>query len=183
MTDSIDRARAAVDTWLRDAVIGLNLCPFAARPYRAGEIRIHVSEAGELEEAAFDAIEAAFELLETPPETTRTTLVVFPSALSDFSDYLDAADVVRATLSDAGADGILQVATFHPDYQFADSEPDDVENYTNRAPFPILHILREDDVTEAVEAHPDPEAIPERNIEKMRELGLDAIRKLWRHFR
>ncbi|MGM0558455.1 MAG: DUF1415 domain-containing protein [Myxococcota bacterium] len=182
MSSTSERVHDTVDAWLREAVIGLNLCPFAAKPYRGGETLIVVSDASRLEDAVFDAVQAAFELMETPPNETRTTLVAFPSALHDFDEYLDAADALRATLQDAGASGVLQVATFHPDYQFADTEPDAVENYTNRAPYPILHILREDDVTEAVESHPNPEAIPERNIEKMREMGREALEDLWDDF-
>lgn len=182
MSSTSQKAREAVDAWLREAVIGLNLCPFAAKPYRAREIRLEISDAAGLEDAVFDAVQAAFDLLETPPENTRTTLVVFPRALRDFSTYLNAADALRATLEDAGARGILQVATFHPDYQFADTDADALENYTNRSPHPILHILREGDVTRAVESHPDPESIPDRNIDRMHEVGRDALEAIWRDF-
>lgn len=182
MSEEHQRIRREVESWLEEAVIGLNLCPFAAKPYRQGRISIAISDATGLEDAVFDSVEAAFELLESPPDVVSTTLVVYPDALSVFSRYLDAADALRATLDDAGARGVLQVATFHPDYQFADAEPDAVENFTNRAPYPILHLLREDEVSDAVASHPDPESIPERNIARMRELGRETLTEIWEKF-
>ena len=174
--------REAIVMWLEEVVIGLNLCPFARKPHLRDEVSIHISRATNLEDAVFEAMRSAFDLMETAPEDTRTTLIVFPDALEDFATYLDAADAVRETLNDAGAEGILQVATFHPDYRFANTESSAPENFTNRAPYPVLHLLREDDVSRAVDTHPNPESIPPRNIEHMRQIGLEALRRMWSAF-
>jgi hypothetical protein len=123
--------------------------------------------------------EELLRLRDTPAEEIDTTLLVHPRVLADFLDYNDFLDDADALVEALGLDGVLQVASFHPDYRFAGTEPDDIGNFSNRAPFPTLHLLREDSVERAVAAFPDPDAIVERNIETLRKLGIDGWRRLF----
>ena len=164
--------------WLERAVIGLNLCPFAKAVVAKGQVRIVVSDAT-TERALLQQLGEEMALLrDTPAEAIDTSLLVHPQVLRDFLDYNDFLDQADALLEAMELDGELQVASFHPDYRFADTEADDAENLTNRAPYPILHLLREDSVERAVAAYPEPDAIIERNIATMRELGADGFREL-----
>src|SRR5690606_34220347 len=167
-----------VRRWLERAVIGLNLCPFAKAVYVKDQVRIVVSDAS-TERALLEQLGEELALLrDTPADAIDTTLLVHPQVLGDFlayNDFLGDADGLVEALE---LDGVLQVASFHPDYQFADSAPDAVENLTNRAPYPILHLLREASVDRAVEAYPEPDAIIERNIATVRALGFDGWRAL-----
>ena len=172
-------AIAATEDWLEKAVIGLNLCPFTKAVHAKKQIRYVVSDA--------DTPEALLELLmdelqtlsDTPAEQVDTTLIIHPHVLNDFEDYNEFLDVADAALEDMGLVGELQVASFHPDYQFADTDRNDIGNYTNRSPYPTLHLLREDSVERAVEAFPEAEAIFEKNIETMEKLGHDGWDKLF----
>jgi hypothetical protein len=165
---------AATQTWLEKAVIGLNLCPFAKAVHIKNQIRYVVSDAT-TPEALLEVLMAELELLaETNPAKIDTTLIIHPQVLGDFEDYNEFLDVADAALEDMQLDGILQVASFHPDYQFADTDRNDIENYTNRAPYPTLHLLREESVDRAVESFPEAEDIFEKNIETMRKLGHDG---------
>ena len=166
-------------TWLESVVVGLNLCPFAAPVLRADGVRISVGEGKTAEDGVQLALEEAVRLLEDVDPSVSTTLVALPRGAEDFQRFLDIVATVEDALEEAGAGGVLQVATFHPDYQFEGTEPEDVTNYTNRAPVPILHLLREADVEEAVDSHPDPEGIPERNMARLDELGLEGVRRLF----
>ena len=180
MTDAIDAARVEADVrrWLERAVIGLNLCPFAKAVYTKNQVRIVVSDAS-TERALLEELGEEMALLrDTPAEQVDTTLLVHPQVLQDFLDYNDFLDDADALVEALALDGVLQVASFHPDYQFAGTEPDDAENLTNRAPYPILHLLREDSVDRAVEAYPEPDSIIERNVATMQELGPEGFRKL-----
>lgn len=169
---------AGVRRWLERAVIGLNLCPFAKAVYVKQQVRIVVSDAS-TERALLEQLGEELALLrDTPAEATDTTLLVHPQVLGDFLDYNDFLDDADALVEAMDLDGVLQVASFHPDYRFADTEADDPGNLTNRAPYPILHLLREDSVERAVAAYPQPDAIIERNIETMRELGIEGFRAL-----
>ena len=173
-----DRIEADVRRWLERVVIGLNLCPFAKAVYARQQVRIVVSDAG-TEGALLEQLGEEMALLrDTPAEDIDTTLLVHPRVLQDFLDYNDFLDTADALVEAMELDGVLQVASFHPHYQFADTEPDDAENLTNRAPYPILHLLREDSVDRAVAAYPEPDAIIERNVATMRELGIEGFRKL-----
>ena len=164
--------------WLERAVIGLNLCPFAKAVYVKDQVRIVVSDAS-TERALLEELGEEMVLLrDTPAEQTDTTLLVHPQVLGDFLDYNDFLDDADALVEAMDLDGVLQVASFHPDYQFAGTEPGDVENLTNRAPFPILHLLREASVDRAVSAYAEPEAIIERNVATVRALGHDGWNKL-----
>ena len=169
---------ADTQRWLERAVIGLNLCPFAKAVQAKGQVRWVLSDATTPEVLLEQLGEALLQLRDTPAEDTDTTLIVHPQVLADFLDYNDFLDSVDALVESLGLDGVLQVASFHPHYQFAGSTPDDVENFTNRSPYPTLHLLREDSVSRAVAAFPDPEVIVERNVETLRQLGFEGWRKL-----
>jgi hypothetical protein len=171
---------AHIERWLDEVVIGLDLCPFAASPRRRGQIHIAVHDASSPGDALYATASEIDALLALPPDERATTLVALPRALADFERYLDVAAALEDYLAEADLEGTLQVATFHPDYRFAGAPPDAPSNYTNRAPYPIFHILREDDVSEAIARHPDVDAIPERNIALFEELGADRIAQIWR---
>ena len=166
--------------WLERAVIGLNLCPFAKAVVAKEQVRFVLSDATTPEALLAELGEELLRLRDTPADRIDTTLLIHPQVLGDFLDYNDFLDDADALVEALALDGVLQVASFHPDYQFAGSAPDDVENFTNRAPYPILHLLREDSVARAVAAFPDPDAIVERNIETLRTIGVDGWRKLLR---
>ncbi len=169
---------AATRRWLERAVIGLNLCPFAKAVYVKQQVRFVLSDA-ELEDDLLEELgEELLRLRDTPAEAIDTTLLVHPRVLNDFLDYNDFLDRVDALIEALDLDGVLQVASFHPDYRFADTEPDDPGNGTNRAPFPTLHLLREDSLDRAVAAYPDADVIVERNLRTMETLGLDGLREL-----
>jgi uncharacterized protein len=161
-------------------VIGLNLCPFAESPYRGGRVRFHVSEqrsaAGLLEELRLELTKLA----SADPKECETTLLIHPWVLADFVEYNDFLEVCDAAVAELDLEGELQVASFHPHYQFAGSKPSDIENYTNRSPFPMLHILREASVERAVAAVGDAEEIYRRNIRTLRALGHAGWQRLWR---
>jgi hypothetical protein len=157
--------------WLERAVIGLNLCPFAKAPHAKGTIRWVLSDAADAEALLPDLLRELRHLAAVPEREVETTLLVHPGALTDFeayNDFLDAADAAVAAL---GLEGVLQVASFHPDYRFADSEPDAIENFTNRSPHPLLHLLRESSIDRAVASGADAEAIVRRNGRVLRRLG------------
>lgn len=166
-----DRIVADVRHWLTRAVIGLNLCPFAKSVHVKGQVRYVVSEARD-EEALLDDLERELALLaEADPEQVDTTLLIVPQALADFLAYNDFLYFADRMLGSLRLEGTLQIASFHPQYQFEGTGPDDIENYTNRAPYPILHLLREDSIARAAEAFPEAEDIYERNMETLRSLG------------
>ncbi len=170
---------AATRAWLEKAVIGLNLCPFAKAVHVKNQIRYVVSAATTPEALQAElAAELRF-LVAADPQEVDTTLLIHPQVLQDFLDYNDFLDVVDATVEDTGVDGELQVASFHPDYQFGGTDADDIENYTNRSPYPTLHLIREASIDRAVEAFPEAEDIYEANMATMRKLGIAGWRKLW----
>ena len=168
----------ATRNWLEKAVIGLNLCPFAKAVYVKHQVRLVVSSAT-TPEALLEHLMDELQLLsDTAPEVTDTTLLIHPFVLTDFLDYNEFLDVADAAVEDMQLDGELQVASFHPDYQFADSDVNDISNYTNRAPYPILHLLREDSIERAVEAFPEAAEIFDKNIATLEQLGHDGWDKL-----
>lgn len=174
MPDAHDEATAVRDgvlQWLDAIIIGHDLCPFAQKPRARGQIHVAVSDSEGFEASVEDALTQVEELIAAPRTARATTLIAYPHALADFDDFLDAAAVVEAILDDIGLVGTLQVATFHPKYVFEGEAEGSPTIYTNRAPYPILHLLREADVTEAVARHPAPEAIPVRNQAHMRALA------------
>ena len=168
---SPEEAIAATKAWLEKEVIGLNLCPFAAAVHDAGQIRYVVSAATTHKELRKDLLEELLFLKEADPAKVDTTLLIHPDVLTDFMEFNDFLDVADDVLRDLGLNGDIQIASFHPRFQFEETAPDDVTNRTNRSPYPTLHLLREDSVERALEDYPDPDEISRRNIEKMRKLG------------
>lgn len=164
--------------WIADVVIGLNLCPFARRVFDGELIRYTVTEvadAGTLREVLSEELRS---LVATPIEQVETAFLIHPQALADFRDYNDFVVETEDLLAELGLEGVVQIASFHPQYQFAGTRPSDVENYTNRSPFPMLHLLREDSISKV---NDDPEKladIPQRNIETLRRLGLKKMREM-----
>lgn len=158
--------------WLENAVIGLNLCPFAKAVFVKKQIRFVVSEAKHLDGFLEDLDREVDFLVQTPADEVDTTLLIHPTLFPDFEIFNDVQAIADDIVAEHDLEGILQVASFHPDFQFADTEPQDISNYTNRAPFPILHLLREDSIAKAVEAFPNPDVIFERNIETLEKLGI-----------
>ena len=173
-----DKVTAATRNWLEKAVIGLNLCPFARAVYAADRIRYVVSDATTIE-ALLEVLAAELEVLaEADENQTETTLLIHPQVLGDFLDYNDFLEMADMLVEELGLDGMLQVASFHPQYQFAETESDDIENCSNRSPYPTLHLLRESSVERAVAAHPDTEQICRDNIKTLRQLGREGWARL-----
>jgi hypothetical protein len=172
MTQTDEQVLADTRRWIEKAVIGLNLCPFARAVYVKNQVRIVVSHARHLD-AFLDELDAELTLLkDTPAEETDTTLLVHPSLFPDFLVFNDFLNVVDDVVAEHGLEGVIQVASFHPLFQFEGVEADDISNATNRSPYPILHLLREDSVERAIASDAgDAEKIVERNIETLRELG------------
>jgi len=170
---------AMTQRWLERAVIGLNLCPFAKAVVARRQVRFVLSDATTAGALLEQLGEELLRLRDTPAEAIDTTLIVHPQVLGDFLDYNDFLDEADALVAELGLEGVLQVASFHPRYQFAGTEPDDVSNCTNRSPHPTLHLLREDSVSRAVAAFPDPDAIVERNVQTLQRLGADGWRRLF----
>lgn len=173
-----DAVIGATRRWVEDVVIGLNLCPFARRVFVGDRIGYAVTDVTEPRELRAVLAAELQKLVETPIDVVETTLLIHPHALPDFLDFNDFTGDADDLLVELDLDGIIQIAGFHPDYRFADTAADAVENYTNRSPFPMLHLLREDSVT-AVAGDPDALlAIPERNIAVLRALGADRVKAL-----
>ncbi|MHC0041886.1 DUF1415 domain-containing protein [Vibrio campbellii] len=168
-----------VDQWLNDVVIGLNLCPFAAKPQRNKQIKIFVSEASQEEALLEDILLQLIELSNTEPERLETTLVVVPNMLQDFWDYNFFIDWVEGLIKQQDWEGIFQVATFHPDYCFGGAEPEDDENLTNRSPYPVFHLIREESMEKVLKHYPDPESIPDTNIARVSALSEEERQKLF----
>jgi hypothetical protein len=177
MSDSREEAQvaavvAATRTWLERAVIGLQLCPFARAVYVNEQVRYTVSDAQNT-----SALRAALErelyaLVQADASVIDTTLLIHPLVLTDFLEYNDFLDIAEATVEALGLEGVVQIASFHPAYQFAGTSSSDVTNCTNRSPYPMLHLLREASVSRAVAAYPDAPNIYQRNIDTMRRLGV-----------
>jgi hypothetical protein len=162
---------AATRAWLERAVIGLNLCPFAKAVHVKDQLRYVVSTATS-PEALLEQLESELRFLAAAdPEQVEMTLLVHPQVLQDFIDYNDFLDVADAAVERLDLGGELQIASFHPDYQFAGTDPDDISNFSNRSPYPTLHLLRESSIDAAVAAFPDAADIYERNIETLERLG------------
>jgi hypothetical protein len=157
--------------WLDRAVIGLNLCPFAKAVHVKGQVHYAVSNATQPRELLDDLATELAALVALEPAVRDTTLLIAPGCLDDFVEFNDFMRQADRLVRKKGLEGVIQLASFHPGYQFASSEADDVANCTNRAPYPTLHLLRESSIARAVEAFPHPEAIYEANIETLRRLG------------
>ena len=157
-------------------VVGLNFCPFAKRELVQNRVRFSVSDAVTEEQLLVD-LQAELELLSSD-EAVETTLLIHPKVLQDFYDYNQFLSRADNLLAQIGLVGVYQIASFHPDYQFGGTEPDDVENYTNRSPYPMLHLIREESLERAIANYPDSDRIPERNIALLKSLGRDKIQAL-----
>lgn len=173
-----EEAIAATREWLERAVIGLGLCPFAKAVHVKGQIRYAVSDARNASSLLDDLQRELHTLAEAAPEAIDTTLLIHPFSLNDFLDYNDFLETADELVEAEGFAGILQVASFHPRYQFAGTSADDITNYSNRSPYPILHLLREASIDAAVAAFPEAEAIYEKNIETLERLGHDGWQAL-----
>lgn len=177
-TKTAEEIVAITRDWLVKAVIGLDLCPFARAVHARQQIRYAVSAAETPEDLLADLVDELEALAAADPEDIDTVLLIHPRVLTDFLDYNDFLDVAEGAVVRLGLDGEIQVASFHPQYQFAGTGPDDIENYTNRSPYPILHLLREASVSRAVDTFPDTSRIPEKNMETLRRLGHEGWRRL-----
>jgi hypothetical protein len=157
--------------WLEAAVIGLNLCPFAKAVYVKNQVRLVVSHARHADDLLEDLDRELDLLVATPAEEIDTTLLIHPTLFEDFLDFNDFLEVAEGVVDEHELEGVVQLASFHPQFQFDGTEPDAISNYTNRAPFAILHLLREDSVERAVAAFPQADAIFEQNIATLEKLG------------
>ena len=169
--------------WLEEAVIGLNLCPFANAVHRRGQIGWKVSHARTPQDLLAELGQALQTLLDTPAESTDTCLLIHPWVLKDFLDFNDFLSLADELLEDSGLAGIIQIASFHPDYRFGGVDADDITNHTNRSPFPMLHLLREASLDKAIAAMPDSDEIVERNLETLRKLGEQGWQQLQQRIR
>ena len=170
---------AATQGWLERAVIGLNLCPFAKAVHVKQQIRYAVTGARTADELLAELEHELLTLANTDSEVLDTTLLIHPEVMGDFLDFHFFLAEADATIRRLNLDGIIQIASLHPRYEFAGSDADDIDNYTNRAPYPTLHLLREASIDSAVAAFPDAADIFERNIETLRRLGHEGWKQLW----
>ncbi len=168
--------------WLELAVIGLNLCPFAKAVHVKRKIGWTISKASDVEALLTDLRNALLALSEAPIEQLETTLLIHPYVLADFADYNDFLARADALIGELDLDGVLQIASFHPDYCFADANPQDLSNVTNRSPYPMLHLLREDSISSAVAIYPDANEIVERNQTTLARLGQAEWQTLAKRF-
>ena len=176
---NIQKIEQEVQQWLEDVVIGLNLCPFAAKPNRNKQIKIFVSEASTEETLLEDVLQELMNLDSKTAEELETTLVAIPNMLQDFMDYNFFLDWVDALIKQQEWEGTFQIATFHPNYCFGGAEPEDDENLTNRSPYPVLHLIREESMAKVLKHYPNPEAIPDTNIARVEALSPEERRKLF----
>ena len=167
----------ATERWLDDVVIGLNLCPFAAKPLSSGRVRFVESRAVDPEAIYRDLLVEVETFLGISPYTAETSLLIISVGLTSFDDYLDLLAAAEVAMSTAGLEGVLQLASFHPDYIFEGADAGDPANYTNRSPYPMFHLLRELGLSAILEEYPGAAAIPQQNIARLRALGLEAMRQ------
>lgn len=176
---NIQKIEQEVQQWLEDVVIGLNLCPFAAKPNRNKQIKVFVSEATTEEVLLEDVLQELMNLDSKTAEELETTLVAIPNMLEDFMDYNLFLDWIDALIKQQEWEGTFQIATFHPNYCFGGAEPEDDENLTNRSPYPVLHLIREESMAKILKHYPNPEAIPDINIARVEALSPEERRKLF----
>lgn len=177
------KAAELTHAWVEHAVLGLGLCPFARAPQSQGRVRYAVSAAAAPQPLLDELLEELRRLVTTPVEELETTLLVIPRVLDDFDDFQDFVAAAESALQTLGLEGVVQLASFHPEFRFEGTAADDVTNATNRSPFPTLHLLREESIERAVEAHGDPDRIVEANLATLRALGPDgwaALQHAWR---
>lgn len=177
---SVEEVIATTKRWVERSVVGLNLCPFAESPYRSGRLRFVVSEQRSAAALLQDLDSELQVLAAANPMQCETTLLIHPWVLTDFMEYNSFLEVCDARVAGLGLEGEVQVASFHPQYQFQGSQPEDIENYTNRSPYPMLHLLREASVERAIAAVGDTDEIYLRNMRTLRALGHAGWQRLWR---
>ena len=170
------RAIASARQWLETVVVGLKLCPFANRELENGQVRFAVTDA-KTETELLMALRSELSVL-TDDASVETTLLIHPKTLRDFYDFNDFLQVADTLLIDLALEGVVQIASFHPEYQFEGTAPDDAQNYTNRSPNPMLHLIREDSLARAIAAYPDVANIPARNVALMQSMGSRKVRAL-----
>lgn len=173
-----DTVIAHTRCWIERVVVGLNLCPFARKPFEAGQVRFVVSTADQPEALLGDLHRELEFLRAADAGEVETTVLIHPFVLNDFLDYNDFLGIVDALIAEEEYEGEFQVASFHPDYQFAGTAADDAENYTNRSPYPALHLLREEGLERAIDGYARPDKIPERNIRTLEDAGTARMREL-----
>jgi hypothetical protein len=171
-----DEIEAAVKSWIYKVIIGLNFCPFAKKEMQRNTVRYAIYDAAQINDALGHFLEELAVL--DQQQDIQTTLLIFFNGFSDFEEYLDMLELANSLMAQSGYGGIYQVASFHPDYCFDGEAQDDPANYTNRSPYPILHILRESSIEDVLKHYPEPENIPENNIAKARELGSSFLKTL-----
>ena len=179
MTD--EQVLTATRLWLEKAVIGLNLCPFAKAVYVKNQVRLVVSHARHADDLLEELDRELDLLVSTPAEEIDTTLLIHPTLFDDFLDFNDFLEIAEGVLDEHELEGVVQLASFHPKFQFEGTEPDDISNYTNRAPFAMLHLLREESMERAVQSFPRAEAIFEENIKTLEKLGHPGWQALGLH--
>lgn len=160
-----------VNNWIKQVVIGLNFCPFARKPVEDKRVNIVIEHTSKDDDILEIVLRELLRLENTSNEQLETTLIVLPDAYPDFMQFNSLLYVLNDVLEMEGFSGIFQIASFHPKYQFAGTQPEDRENLTNRAPYPILHLLREESVEQVLEKHPDPDGIPDANIQRLKQLS------------
>jgi len=156
----------------------MNLCPFAKSPFKKGRIRFVLETTADLPVLMETFVEEMGLLKNKSPKEVETTLIIHPNVLTSFEEYNNCLQLFESLIYSLRLDGFVQLASFHPQYQFDETGPEDVQNYTNRSPFPMLHLIREDSITRVVDTHPAIDDIPEQNIKKMKELGLEKIKEI-----
>jgi hypothetical protein len=167
----------ATRQWLDDIVVGLNLCPFAAPVISNNGLYIEVSDADQSEQQLAAVLQQLDKLQQVDASDIETSLLIFSHGLSDFDQYWELVGIANDLLQQVGLEGIIQIASFHPYYQFEEVAEDDVSHYTNRSPYPMLHFIREEQLSRALQSYPDPQQIPQRNIRRLRQLGKKALLK------
>lgn len=175
---SDDEVLARTRAWLEKAVIGLNLCPFAKAVYVKNRVRLVVSQARHADDLLEELDRELDLLVATPADEVDTTLLIHPTLFDDFLDFNDFLEIAEGVVDEHELEGVVQLASFHPKFQFESTEPEDISNYTNRAPYAMLHLLREDSVAKAIEGLPDPDSIYQDNIRTLEKLGLEGWNKL-----
>jgi len=172
------KAQQIVQNWLEQWVIALNLCPFAKHPYLKGLVRVVICEDAD-ENGIFRFVLAELDnLIQNRPSEIETTVIGIENGLKDFDEYLNLLDQLEAILPQTGLEGVIQIASFHPDYCFDGVSENDVSNYTNRSPYPLFHLIREDSVEKALEFYSEPEKIPMANVKLMQDMGEENIHKM-----
>lgn len=169
---------AQTQQWITSVVVGLNLCPFARRVVETNRIRYRVSHAADSRGLLKVLTDELLVLTGTSMATVETSFLIHPDVLQDFYDYNDFLDQAELCIDRLDLEGVIQIASFHPQYQFADTSPDDLENYTNRSPYPMLHLLREESITRVAKNPDDLLQIPENNRQTLQKLGRAALMNL-----